>query len=158
MNKELKQTTLKIMLADDDRDDCYLFENALKELPLTASVTFVRDGEEVMNYLDENIDHLPDVLFLDLSMPRKTGYECLTEIKENKKMAVLPVVILTTSFIRNKEIESNLAKNLLKMGARGYIRKPSDFIQFKQIIYTTLCNIFKNNNAQNNVHLDVTIT
>lgn len=142
MNKELKQTTLKIMLADDDRDDCYLFENALKELPLTASVTFVRDGEEVMNYLDENIDHLPDVLFLDLSMPRKTGYECLTEIKENKKMAVLPVVILTTSFIRNKEIESNLAKNLLKMGARGYICKPSDFMQFKQIIYKTLCNIF----------------
>lgn len=153
MTSDLQHKPLAILLADDDRDDCYLFETALKQLPLTAAITFVRDGEEVMNYLDENIDDLPSILFLDLNMPRKTGFECLAEIKENKKMANLPVIILTTSFTRDIEVEGKLSKTLLKMGALGYVRKPNDFMQFKQIIYTTLCNISENNITHNNVYL-----
>ena len=150
---QLPNEPLAILVADDDRDDCYLFETALKQIPLATAITFVRDGEEVMNYLDENIDQLPGILFLDLNMPRKTGFECLAEIKENKKMGSLPVIILTTSFTRGVEVENNLANTLLKMGARAYIRKPNDFMEFKQIIYKTLCNISENNNNQNCVNL-----
>ena len=65
---------MKILLADDDLDDLFFFKKALSEIPIETELTTAHDGEELMAYLTENSDHLPDVLFLDLSMPRKTGF------------------------------------------------------------------------------------
>ena len=129
---------LNILLADDDIDDRFFFEKALNEIPIATHLTFVHDGEQLMNYLSKNSEHLPDVLFLDLSMPRKSGFECLSEIKEDKKLKDLPVVMFSTSFPQDRNYEENLINSLSKMGAHHYIRKSGDFAQLKQIIHNTL--------------------
>ena len=136
MQNEVKQ--LNILLADDDTDDCLFFKKALEELQLSTHLITVHDGEQLMNFLSENSEHLPDVLFLDLSMPRKNGFECLSEIKENKKLKDLSVVMFSTSFPQDRNYEENMIKILLKMGAHHYIRKSGDFAQLKQIIHNTL--------------------
>ena len=132
------QAPLNILLADDDIDDRFFFAKALNELPLNAQLNTVNNGEQLMDYLAENTDHLPDVLFLDLSMPRKTGFECLVEIKENIKLKDLPVIMFTTSFTRGTDFEDNLKNTLLRMGAQDYIRKPGDFEELKKIIQQVL--------------------
>ena len=86
-----------ILLADDDKDDCMLFKDALEELPLSTSLAIVHNGEQLMHFLNTQMATPPNVLFLDLNMPRKNGLECLTEIKLNKNLAQLPVIIFSTS-------------------------------------------------------------
>ena len=138
MNLELSDSVLNVLLADDDLDDRFFFDKILKEIPISTSLKTVNNGEQLMNYLNENLHKLPDVLFLDLSMPRKTGFECLSEIKENIDLRHLPVIMFTTSFTRGADLEQNLKNTLLKMGARDYIRKPNEYEELKNIIYQTL--------------------
>ena len=126
----LKQ--LKILLADDDTDDCLFFKKALEELMLSTHLTIVHDGEKLMNYLSGNSENLPDILFLDISMPRKNGLDCLSEIKQNKKLKDLPVVMLSTS--NSKDTISMV----FDIGAHVYIHKPGDFAQLKQVIHHAL--------------------
>jgi CheY-like chemotaxis protein len=126
----LKQ--LNILLADDDTDDCFFFKKALDELLLVTQLTIVHDGEQLMNYLFKNTKNLPDILFLDISMPRKNGLECLSEIKQNKKLQDLPLVLLSTS--NSKDMISTV----FKIGAHVYIHKPGDFEQLKQVIHHAL--------------------
>ncbi|MDP1746731.1 MAG: response regulator [Bacteroidota bacterium] len=127
-------TPLKILLADDDRDDRFMFQKALKALPVTTNLTTVYDGVQLMKYLSENSEHLPDVLFLDINMPRKNGFECLLEIKESETLKELPVVMFSTSYPRDMNYERDIINSLLEMGAYDYIRKPDDFSQLKQTI------------------------
>ena len=133
-----QQTTLNILYAEDDADDRSFFERALKEISIVTLLRTVTNGEELMDYLAKNYEQLPDVLFLDLSMPRKTGFECLGEIKEDKKLKHLPVVVFSTSFTRVIDFEQSLMNTLFKMGAHHYIRKPGDFEQLKQVIHQAL--------------------
>ena len=77
----LKQ--LDILLADDDLDDCLFFKDALEDMPAYTKFTAVHDGEQLMQLLTHEKNGLPDILFLDLNMPRKNGFECLTEIRQN---------------------------------------------------------------------------
>jgi len=121
-----------LLLADDDIDDCILFKEALEDIDLNSSLTTVSDGGELMQYLYNNLNSLPDVLFLDLNMPRKTGYECLTEIRENEKFNNLPVVIFSTSF------DPQIVKLLFERGAHYYIRKPAEFRELKKLIYKAI--------------------
>ena len=134
---------INILLADDDADDRLFFEKALKEIPIDTHFTTVNNGDQLMDYLVENAENLPDVLFLDLSMPRKTGFECLNEIKENEKLQALPVVMFSTSFTRGIEFEQNLINTLTRMGAMDYIRKPSGFEQLKQVIHESLLKLIE---------------
>lgn len=129
---------LNILLADDDMDDRFFFDKALNEIPIASELLTVNNGEELMKYLHENETQLPDVLFLDLSMPRKTGFECLAEIKENEKLKGLTVIMFTTSFTRGFDLEENLRNTLLKMGAHAYIRKPAGFEELKEVIQQAL--------------------
>ena len=129
---------MNILLADDDMDDCFFFEKALEELQLSAHLTIVRDGQQLMNYLSENSKNLPDVLFLDLNMPCKNGFECLCEIKEHESLKVIPVVMFSTSYPQDQIYEANMINTLLKIGAYHFIRKPGDFAQLKQVIHQTL--------------------
>src|SRR5580700_8522914 len=99
MNQKQELAALNILLADDDTDDCLFFEKALKEIPMATHLTIFHDGEQLMNYLSKNFELRPDILFLDLAMPRKTGFECLSEIKEDEKLKVLPVFVFTIAFI-----------------------------------------------------------
>ncbi len=133
---------LNILLADDDYDDRTFFNKALKELPIATHLTTVNDGEQLMDYLSENSERLPDVIFLDINMPRKTGTECLSEIKQNEKLKELPVVIFSTSY------SQGTINTVFKSGAHVYIRKPGDFTQLIQVIQHALPiavkNIFSN--------------
>ena len=129
---------LNILLADDDTDDCCFFKEALRDIPIATNLNIVRDGEQLMSYLSKNSEHLPDVLYLDLSMPRKNGFECLTEIKESEKLKDLIVIVFSTSFPRDMIYEDNMIKLLLKLGAYDYIRKSGDMAQLTQVIHNTL--------------------
>jgi CheY-like chemotaxis protein len=137
------QNPLNILLTDDDIDDRFFFEKALKEIPIASNLISVSNGEELMGYLARNTDNLPDVLFLDLSMPRKTGYECLIEIKEDRKLKKLPVVMFSTSFTHGVGLEDSLKNTLFKMGAQDYIRKPGDFEKLKQVIHQALIRVIE---------------
>ena len=131
---------MHLLLADDDDDDCMFFKEALEELPLDTNLTVVNDGEQLMNLLLKEGKYLPDVLFLDLNMPRKNGFDCLTEIKQNENFNTLPVIIFSTSF--NPEV----VDMLYSRGANYYIRKPAYFSDLKKIISQALDLILDNNN------------
>lgn len=124
----MKLNELKILLADDDADDCLFFKEAVSTFIPHTNFSAVHDGEQLMQVLRNETGKLPDVLFLDLNMPRKNGFECLTEIKQNQKLKNLPVIIFSTA---NSHDSMNL---LFKTGADVYIRKPSDFEQLVQVI------------------------
>ena len=73
------------MLADDDNDDCLFFSEALEKIHLPTNLTTLNNGTQLMVEL-ANTSKLPTVIFLDLNMPRKNGFECLAEIKVNEKL------------------------------------------------------------------------
>lgn len=134
-------TPYQILLADDDLDDCLFFKEAIEELNLSAQLTIVHHGEELMQLLNES-ENLPCVLFLDLNMPRKNGFECLKEIKRTDKLKALPVIILSTSL--NEATATQLHHN----GAHHYIRKPSEFAALKNLIDTAIKLTAKNKLVQ----------
>jgi CheY-like chemotaxis protein len=133
---------LKLLLADDDKDDCLFFQEALDELSLTSSLTTVHDGDQLMQLLNNPSTILPDVLFVDVNMPRKNGLECLTEIRGNEKFKNLPVIIYSTSY------EQSISNLLYHNGAKYYIQKPSDFRLLKKIIFKALSLIADKNSNQ----------
>lgn len=133
---------LIILLADDDIDDSLFFEDAIAELSDLANFSSVRDGEQLMQLLGDETQKLPHILFLDLNMPRKNGFECLAEIKKNIRLKNLPVVIFSTS------LEQEVVDRLYDNGAHFFIRKPSEFTLFKKIIRHTLTLIISKNNTQ----------
>jgi CheY-like chemotaxis protein len=128
----MAEKSLNILLADDDMDDRNFFKDALTALPIKTQLKTVNDGDELMTYLSENAHQLPDVLFLDINMPRKNGFECLSEMKDDAVFKDIPVVTLSTS--SNKE---KIAK-IFKIGGHVYIHKPRDFGQLKQVIQNAL--------------------
>lgn len=138
----MTKKVLQLLLADDDRDDCDLFKEALDELPLSAKLAIVNDGEQLMQLLGKQITDLPEVLFLDLNMPRKNGFECLSEIKQNDKLKDLPVVVFSTSF------DPDIVNLLYANGAQFYISKPNEFEKLKEVIHSALSAVAQVGNAK----------
>ncbi len=134
-------TPLNILFADDDVDDRFFFDKALREIPIENLLKMVNDGEQLMDYLSGDLAQLPDVLFLDLSMPGKSGFECLAEIRENPKLKDMPVVMFSTSYTSDKNYEQSMIKVLYKMGAQDFIRKPGEFAKLKQEIHDALVKV-----------------
>jgi CheY-like chemotaxis protein len=133
---------LHILLADDDKDDRLFFTMAIEMLHNPTMLETVVDGEKLMAYLAENNRKLPDVLFLDLNMPRKNGFECLTEIRLNKTLKNLPVIIFSTSY------EQEVVNQLYINGANYFIRKPAEFSQLKKIIEKTVTLILEKKSSK----------
>jgi CheY-like chemotaxis protein len=131
-----------LLLADDDRDDCIFFRDALDDLPVEINLATVNDGVELMNFLRKNSPETPDLLFLDLNMPRKNGFECLTELKSNSQLKNIPVIIFSTS------LDMQIADLLYEKGAHHYIRKPNNFLKLKKIINEALTLTSMNNYKQ----------
>lgn len=123
---------LQLLLADDDEDDCLFFKEALEELPVATHLTTVYDGEQLMQWLTTNTGPLPQALFLDLNMPRKGGCECLVEIKADQRLQQIPVIILSTSFVKE------VADRLCEKGAHSCMIKPASFSKLRQFIQETL--------------------
>ncbi len=113
------QKSTHILFSDDDTDDALLFTQAADLLRSPILLSFAEDGEQLMKYLDK--DSLPDLIFLDLNMPVKNGAECLREIRSNKKLEKLPVIIYTTSD-NNRDIDT-----CYESGANLYVVKPTSF-------------------------------
>lgn len=132
--------SINILLADDDEADCLLFKDALEELPVSIHLSIVRNGEELMTELAQAGGNLPDVLFLDLNMPRKNGFASLSEIKRSTELQNLPVVIFSTASAQE------LVKNVFKDAAHYYICKPNDFLQLKKVVYEALTLISQEGN------------
>jgi CheY-like chemotaxis protein len=138
MKSTLPKTSLKILLAEDDADDRFFFAKALNELSIDTHLTMVHDGEALMEYLSEHLQNLPDVVFLDLSMPRKSGFECLTEMKDDPQLMGLPVIMFSTAYPRDNTYEQSIIKMLINIGAHDFIRKPNDFVGLKAVLFASL--------------------
>ena len=124
----MQEEYINIILADDDIDDRLFFTDAFDELKITTRVKTFNDGVFLMDYLNTENVPLPNVLFLDLNMPRKSGMQCLKEIKQNSKFNDIAIAIYSTS-ASEEDIE-----NTFVMGANIYIKKPSDFKTLKKML------------------------
>jgi len=124
----MNHDALYLLIADDDDDDRLFFKEAIEASKVKTVLTMVNDGVELMNYLTKPEIHLPNLVFLDLNMPRKSGIECLIEIRNNNKFKDLSIAIYSTSAMEN-DIEETFIK-----GANIYIKKPNDFQVLKNIL------------------------
>jgi len=125
----MKQATTKtILLAEDDDDDYLLFREAIKDHDEPVTLNWVKDGDELMKILKHDKAEIPDMIFLDINMPRRNGFECLTEIRREEALKHLPVIIFSTSN------DSALVSWMYNSGANLYLCKPTDFHQLKTAI------------------------
>jgi CheY-like chemotaxis protein len=135
MNKEAMPIT--ILMADDDSDDRRLTQEALEEGRLMNEISFVENGEELMNYLRHegkfappNSLPRPGLILLDLNMPRKDGRSVLKELKSDPELRTIPVVVLTTS-----KADEDVYKSY-DLGVNSYIVKPVTFEALVDILQT----------------------
>lgn len=120
----------RVLLADDDDDDKLLFMDVLKELRVPVKLSSASNGEVLMQMLSG--DSPPDLLFLDLNMPLKNGFECLVEIRADKRLDKMPVIIFSTSS------QPSAIDQVYAHGAQLYIRKPNDFANLRKVIHQVL--------------------
>jgi two-component system, response regulator len=125
-----------ILLVEDNPDDVKLTERALKKSHVLNKLIVVKDGVEALDYLfgtgswaNRNLNDMPQVILLDLKLPRIDGLEVLKRIREDIRTKLLPVVILTSS----KEEKDII--NGYSLGANSYIRKPVNFNQFADAVH-----------------------
>jgi CheY-like chemotaxis protein len=124
------------LLADDDHDDAELFGEALNRVDTSITLHHVDNGTGVFEFLDNNVQ-TPDLIFLDLNMPKMSGWQCLAQLKNNPDYKDIPVIMYTTSsHYRDTEIA-------LDLGALGLVTKPSEFKILKTIISSIVNNIHR---------------
>jgi CheY-like chemotaxis protein len=111
-------TVKNIMIIDDDQDDCYLFCGAVSDISQTLSVKCADNFSEAESLLEKQT---PDLIFLDLNMPFKNGFEVLTELKRHEALKTIPVIIYSSSSY-SKDVQLAYEK-----GAALYLTKPSNF-------------------------------
>lgn len=123
---------VEILLLEDEPSDAYLVKMALKEGKVLAHLHHVVDGREGLDFLNKTEKYAdaprPDLIFLDLNMPRMNGREFLIAIKADERFNGIPVVVLTTSDYEKDVIRS------YQLGAASYITKPMDMPQFIKAI------------------------
>jgi CheY-like chemotaxis protein len=113
---------LRILLVDDDKEDCDIFSDALKETGLHATLEIANDGTRIVNLLNTRAEILPHLIFLDLNMPMMHGTDCLRVIRRASYLNYIPVIIFSTS-INTSDVEDTF-----ESGANLYIQKPAGFI------------------------------
>lgn len=130
-----EKRSVVILIAEDDDDDFLLTKEAFAEAHLLNSVHRVRDGEELLAYLRKegkfstpDSSPQPNIILLDLNMPRKDGREALEEIKHDPRLHKIPVIVLTVS-----QMEEDIIKTY-SIGANSYLRKPVKFNQLVDMI------------------------
>ena len=123
--------SLYILHVEDDPDDVELLQNAFQDIPTLPKVKVIREGHKVLPWL-EHQDTLPDVIVMDLNLPKMHGKEILAAIKSNDKLKDIPIVILTTSSSKEDK------KYCLDHGVITYITKPSTVQGFRDAVTTIL--------------------
>jgi len=124
----MNENYINVVLADDDEDDRLFFSEAFDELKIKTRVSTFNDGVYLMDYFNSEDAILPQVLFLDLNMPRKSGLECLKELRADEKFNDVAIAIYSTSS-SEEDVE-----NTFVLGANIYIKKPSDFKSLKKVL------------------------
>ena len=132
MNVMTNATAVEILLVEDNPGDARLTEEAFKDSRLLNSMHRVSDGVEALGYLRQEGQYAtaarPDIILLDLNMPRKDGREVLAEIKDDPDLKSIPVVVLTTS-----DADTDVIKSY-ELHANCYITKPVDLEKFMNIV------------------------
>lgn len=123
---------INVLLADDNDDDLVMVRRAFQKLKTLKILQTVQNGEEVISFL-KNIHQdkkksLPDLILLDINMPKKDGFETLTELKNDPDLKHIPVIIFTTSN-RNKDIE-----RAYSLGASSFVTKPTILGDLERIV------------------------
>jgi len=128
----LNPIAIEILLVEDNPGDVRLTEEALKEGKVVNRLNVVPDGVEALAYLRKEGEYAsaetPDLMLLDLNLPKKDGREVLAEVKEDPELRMIPVVVLTTS-----RDEQDILKSY-DLHANCYITKPVDFEQFISVV------------------------
>jgi CheY-like chemotaxis protein len=121
----MRLTDFTLLLVEDDENDIALFQRAFARAALVNPIRIVRDGEEAVRYLqgaapyeDRQLYPLPSLVLLDLKMPRKSGFEVLSWMREQPRVREIPVVLLTSSQERGD------IRRAYALGARAYLVKP----------------------------------
>ena len=134
-----KNRLLNILLIEDNQNDILLIRIALEKSGIKANLNTVTNGEDAVNYLNEIIgkkETLPDLILLDINLPKITGLEVLKKIKVNKSTRSIPVVIFTSS-------DSSSDMNYCyQNGAGFYIKKPNNINSFKEVMKYISLTIF----------------
>ena len=121
-----------VLMADDDEDDCILVKAAFQENGIAHDLRFVGDGQELLNYLNNEGNFIdpekypkPDLILLDLNMPRIDGREALVKIKSDQQLKNIPILILTTS---REERDIELSK---RAGASSFLSNPKCLMTYR---------------------------
>jgi len=126
------ERSVEILLVEDNEPDIRLTQEGIKETKIHNNLHVARDGEEAMNFLYKRGNYrdvvTPDLILLDLNLPKKDGREVLEEVKNDDALSHIPVVILTTS-----EAEKDIVKSY-KLHANCYVTKPMGIDQFVEVI------------------------
>lgn len=125
------------LLADDDKDDVEMFCEILMGIDNTILCHCVENGKEALRILDE-LAEKPDLIFLDINMPVMNGWQCLKQLKEDKRYQQIPVVVYSTSSHRR---EIDIA---MELGALCFLTKPSDFKELQEIFRVIINNLGAN--------------
>lgn len=132
MNNFENAKLINILLVEDNPGDIRLTQEVLKEGKIRNKLSVVTDGEEALLFLKKTGQYqdaiTPDIILLDLNLPKKDGREVLSEIKTDPNLMLIPVIILTTSSAEH-DILSTYAHH-----ANCYIMKPVDFVQFINVV------------------------
>jgi two-component system, chemotaxis family, response regulator Rcp1 len=132
MSVQTKVKPIEILLVEDSPSDADLAIEALSQGKILNNLHCVEDGVEAMKFLQKQAPYItaprPDLILLDLNLPKKSGVEVLKEIKTDQNLKRIPVLILTTSSAQEDIIKS------YSLHANCYIIKPVDFLQFTKIV------------------------
>ena len=132
INVDQTESHIEILLVEDNPGDVRLMEEALKECKQRNTLHVAKDGVEAINFLHKHGNYRnavrPDIIILDLNLPKKDGREVLAEVKEDKNLKRIPVVILTTS-----RSESDIHRSY-DLHANCYINKPVDLDEFVNVV------------------------
>jgi chemotaxis family two-component system response regulator Rcp1 len=134
MNEIQRGRPIEILMVEDNPGDVRLTKEALKDAKVSNTLRVVEDGAAALDYLHRRGVHAdaprPDLILLDLNLPKKNGREVLEEVKQDANLKSIPVVILTTS-----QAEEDVVR-AYSLHANCYITKPVDFTQFAKIVRT----------------------
>lgn len=119
---------ITLFLVDDDVDDIVLFQEVITEVNPDISFESASNGQELLEKLKVPGASLPDLIFLDLNMPRMDGKECLFHLKSDERLKTIPVIMYTTSS-QSRDIEETMQR-----GAICFITKPSNIADLKNIL------------------------
>jgi len=121
----------KLFLGEDDIDDVAFFADIILEISPATKITVAKNGNELMSLLEIEKE-LPDFIFLDLNMPKKSGFECLKEIRDNEKWKAIKIVVLSTSS------DQEQINEVYKMGADLYLQKATSYSGYKNNLFKCL--------------------